>query len=134
MFAVLYVSDFQLQAVLRLERELEAQPVALIDESRRPPTIMACTVAAQAADVEPGQTGPQAMARCANVILRTAQREAEVEARAGLIAAALSVSPQVEDTTLGVCTMHVGGLAKARREPALRAALDQLAQLGLKAT
>jgi len=34
MFAVLHVSDFSLQAVLRLEHELALKPVALIDEAR----------------------------------------------------------------------------------------------------
>lgn len=134
MFAVLYVSDFSLQAVLRLEHELASRPVALIDETRRPPVVVACTARAHAAGVEPGQTAPQAMARCAAVILRASQPDAETEARAGLIAAALSVSPQVEDTAPGVCTIHVGGLAGERRELALLAAVTQLRELGLVAT
>ncbi|HTO02469.1 MAG TPA: hypothetical protein VL069_02150 [Opitutus sp.] len=134
MFAVLHVSDFSLQAVLRLEHELAARPVALMDETRRPPVIVACTARAKAAGVEPGQTSPQAMARCAVVILRASQPDAEREARAGLIAAALSVSPQVEDTAPGVCTIHVGGLEEKRRAPALRAAVAQLRALGLTAT
>lgn len=134
MFAVLHVSDFSLQAVLRLEHELASRPVALIDETRRPPVVIACTARAKAAGVEPGQTAPQAMARCAAVILRASQPDAETEARAGLIAAALSVAPQVEDTAPGVCTIHVGGLEKKRREPALRAAVAQLRALGLTAT
>ena len=49
MFAVLHVSDFSLQAVLQLEHELALQPVALIDETRRTPIVMACTKAASAA-------------------------------------------------------------------------------------
>ena len=67
MLAVLHVSDFSLQAVLRLEHELASRPVALIDETRRPPVVVACTARAHAAGVEPGQTAPQAMARCAAV-------------------------------------------------------------------
>ncbi|MEO6004469.1 MAG: hypothetical protein ABIZ04_20610 [Opitutus sp.] len=134
MFAVLHVSDFPLQAVLRLQRDLAAQPVALMDETRRPPLVMACTEAARLAGVASGQTGPQAMARCATIILRTAQPEAEAEARAGLIAAAWSVSPQVEDTAPGVCTIQVGGVSPKAREGALRQAIAQLNQLGLSAT
>jgi protein ImuB len=134
MFAVLHVSVFSLQAVLRLEHALASRPVALIDETRRPPVVIACTEAARAAGVEAGQTAPQAMARCATVILRGPNGDAETEARAGLIAAALSVSPQVEDTAPGVCTIFVGGLEKKRREPALCAAVAQLRALGLTAT
>jgi protein ImuB len=84
--------------------------------------------------VEIGQTVPQAMARCADIVLRTAQPAAEEEARAGLMAAAFSVSPQVEDTAPGVCTIHVGGVAPERREAAMRAAVAELAKLGLRAT
>jgi protein ImuB len=51
-----------------------------------------------------------------------------------LIAAALSVSPYVEDTSPGVCTLGVGALAVERHEPALSSALVQLAQLGMRAT
>jgi len=134
MLAVLHVSDFPLQAVLRLERDLASQPVGLIDETRRPPVLIGCTDAARLAGVEVGQTGPQAMARCASIVLRTARPEAETEARAGLIAAALSVSPQVEDTAPGICTIQVSGLAENRRVPALRAAVGQLETLGLTAT
>src|SRR5215211_3780426 len=133
MFAVLHVADFPLQAVLRLECDLAARAVALIDETRRPPSVIACTTAACEAGVEPGQTAPQAMARCESVIFRTRQPEAENEARSGLIAAALSVSPQVEDTAPGVCTIGVVGLAEERREVALRAAVAKLKELGLEA-
>ena len=134
MFAVLHVADFPLQAVLRLECDLASRAVALIDETRRPPGVIACTMAARDVGVEPGQTAPQAIARCAAVVFRTRQPDAENDARAGLIAAALSVSPQVEDTAPGVCTIGVAGLAEERRETALRAAIAQLSALGLVAT
>ena len=134
MFAVLHVSDFALQAILRLEQGLGDRPVALMNETKRPPVVIACTPRAREAGVEPGQNAPQAMARCASVLLRNVQPEAEAEARAGFIAAALSVSPQVEDTGPGICTIQVGGLAENRREPALRAAVTHLQALGLIAT
>lgn len=134
MFAVLHVADFALQAVLRIEHGLAGRPVALLDETHRPPVIVAGTAAARADGVESGLTAAQAMARCPAVLLRKAQPEAEVEARAGLLAAAVSISPQVEATAPGVCTVKVEGLARERREPALRAAIAQLRELGLDAT
>lgn len=134
MFAVLHVPAFSLQAVLRLERSLAGLPVALIDETTRPPRVVSCTAAANGAGVELGQTAPQAMARCARVILRTRRLAAEEEARAGLLAAALSVAPQIEDTSPGVCTLQVGGLSVEQRQPALLAALVQLREMGLDAT
>jgi len=134
MFAVLHLADFPLQAVLRLERDLAAQPVALLDGTRRPPLVLACTPAARAAGVEPGQTAPQAMARCAALIVRMPRSDAEAEARAGLLAAAFSISPQVEDTAPGVCTIGVAALAEERREPMVRAAVERLGELGFLAT
>jgi protein ImuB len=134
MFAVLHLADFSLQAVLRVERDLAGRAVALVDETLRTPVVIACTAEARARGVEPGLTAPQAMARCADVIIRTRQPSAEIDARAGLLAAAFWVSPQVEDTADGVCTMNVSGLPAERREPAVFAALEQLRQLGLAAT
>jgi protein ImuB len=134
MFAVLHLADFSLQAVLRIERDLAGRAVALVDETLRTPVVIACTAEASARGVEQGLTAPQAMARCADVIIRTRQPAAEIDARAGLLAAAFSVSPQVEDTADGTCTMNVSGLPAERREPAVFAALEQLRQLGLAAT
>jgi protein ImuB len=134
MFAVLHIADFSLQAILRIERNLAAKPVALLDPAQRPPVVLACTAEARASGVEPGQTVPQAMARCAAVELRTRQPAAEEEARAGLVAAAFSLSPHVEDTAPGVCTIDVRALPEEKREPALRAAVEQLGKLGLSAT
>ncbi|HVU23869.1 MAG TPA: DNA polymerase Y family protein [Opitutus sp.] len=133
MFAVLHVTDFPLQAVLRIERGLAAQPVALLDAAQRPPVVLAGTTAARASGVEAGQTAPQAMARCEGLVVLTRREDAEAEARAGLFAAAFSVSPQVEDTAPGRCTIDVTALAGERREPAARAAVARLAELGLSA-
>lgn len=134
MFAVIHVSEFSLQAVLRLETDISARPIALIDDAQRPPLVISCTAPAAAAGVERGQTAPQAMARCAGIRLRTVEPAAESEARAVLTAAALSVSPQVEDTAPGICTLGIDALAVERREPALRSAVMHLARLGLTAT
>ncbi len=133
-YAVLHVSDFSLQAVLRLEPDLADRPVALLDDTRRPPVVVACTPVAEAAGVRVGFTPPQAMARCAGIVLRTRRPEAETEARAGLLAVAFAVGPEVEDTAPGVCTIRVAGVAANRREPALQAAVTRLQQLGLGAT
>lgn len=134
MFAVLHVADFALQAVLRIERDLAGRPVALLDETQRPPVTLGCTAAARAHGVGAGLTAAQAMARCEGIVLRNARPEAEAEARAGLLAAAFSISPQVEDTAAGVCTIKVDGVAEERRESVLGAAVSQLRELGLVAT
>ena len=134
MFVVLHVPDFSLQAVLRIERDLAGRPVALLDGAQRPPVVLAGTAAARSWGVGAGQTAPQAMARCAALVLRTRREDAEAEARAGLLAAAFSVAPLVEETGPGLCTIDVTALADERRGPAARAAVARLAELGLAAT
>ena len=75
MFAVLHVLDFPLQAVLRLEREQTARAVALIDDTCRPPLVIACTAVATDAGVNstpcsgelpgrPSCSPPMAFRRC----------------------------------------------------------------------
>jgi protein ImuB len=130
-FAVLHVADFALQAQLRAEPGLADSPVALLNAAERNAFVAACTPAARTAGVEPGQSAPQALARCATLLVRTPHAALEAEARAGLLAAAFSLSPAVEMTSPGVCTMDIAGLARERREPALLRALAELNQLGL---
>ena len=135
MFAVLHVADFPLQALLRTERNAPIAAVAaLIDPLSRPAHLTACTAAARAFGVEAGQTSSQALARCEHLRLLTPRADTEAEAHAGLLAAAFSLSPFVEATETGICTVQINGLAPARHEPALREALDRLAALGLRAT
>jgi protein ImuB len=134
MFAVLHIADFALHAVLRTAPDLAAQPVALLDGARQRAQIVAANAAARAVGVAPGLTAPQALARCALLVLQQAQPAAEAEARAALLAAAFTLGPMVEATAPGVATIDVAGRAAANREPALRAAVQTLAGLGLPAT
>lgn len=131
MFAVLHVPAFALQAVLRAEPARASQPVALSRTDA--PAVMHCTRAAHAAGVRPGQSLPQAVARCPVLVIRPPHADLEREAEAALLAAAFSVGPQVELTAAGTCTLDLGGLAETRREPALHHALAELAAFGLEA-
>ena len=135
MFAVLHIADFALQALLRTEPGPAGRGAAgLLDPDTKPARLLACTPAARRRGVEPGQTSPQALARCEDLRLLVPRADAEAEAGAGLLAAAFAVSPFVERTAPGVCTLQVNGVAPERREPALREALDRLRALGLDAT
>jgi len=131
--AVLHLSDFALQAVLRLEQAPPAGPLALLGAGPRA-VLAECNDAARASGVAPGLTVPQALARCPRLVVRAPHPAAETDARAALLAAAFTLSPAVEATAPGVCTIDVTGLAEREREPALAAALDQLASTGLLAT
>ncbi len=133
-FAVLHLADFWLQAILRTEPALRDQPVALLAEAERGATIHSCTSQARAAGIGLGFSVPRAQARCPTLVVRTRQPKLECEAEAALLAAAFSVTPHVEVTSPGVCTLEITQLAVSRRMPALQLAVQELAALGLAAS
>jgi len=133
MFAVLFIADFALHAVLRTEAAPADRPAALFTGVGKKSLVLAATPAARAAGVEPGMTAPQAVARCPTLVIRTPVPAAEAEARAALFAVGFTLGPLIEDTAPGVCTIDLKGAA-ARPEPVAAAAVQQLAALGLPAT
>ncbi len=132
MFAVVFIPDFALQAVLRHAPELRERPVALLDEKSARGKIVQLTAAARAAGVQPGLTAPQALARCRDIILRPLAPADEAIAQETLLQCAFALSPFLEATAPGVCTLE---LKRSRKKPASRAALllETLAHLGLRA-
>lgn len=134
MFAVLHVSAFALHAVLRTESTDHRRPAALFSDRGKKSTVLALTSAALAAGVAPGQTAPQAVARCPALLIREPSAAAETEARAALLAVAFTLSPSIEDTAPGVCTADLRGSTRETFLAASRVALAQLAALGLPAT
>lgn len=135
MFAVLHIADFALHAVLRTEREPRpaGAPAALFSRDQKKSTVLAINRAARAMGVELGMTAPQAVARCPHLLIRSPCPSAECEAGAALLAAGFTLSPSVEATAAGVCTVDLKGLDPARFTWVCRAALTELAALGLPA-
>ena len=134
MFAVLHLADVALQAVLRTTPQALDGPAALVEPIERAALILACTTTARAAGVNPGQTPAHALARCPTLRILPANAAASAETQAALLATAFSLSPAVEATAPGVCTLDVGGVAESEHEAVMRRALAQLAGLGLRAT
>ena len=134
MFAVLHIPDFSLQAVLRARSDLRDHPAALLVGERRNAVVFAANGSARMHGVEPGLSGPQALARCAQLIFCAPQPEAEAEASATLLAVGFSVAPAVEATQPGSITLDIAGHPAEERESRLRAALKQLERFGLPAT
>ncbi len=133
MFAVLHLADFALRAVLRTESGPADRPAALFSGHARKSLLVQATPAARAAGVEPGMTAPQAVARCPGLVIRTPQPAAEADARAALLAVAFTLSPAIEDTGPGICTVDLKG-CEGLLEPAATVAVAQLNELGLPAT
>ena len=128
-FAVLWVPDFALHALCRSEPSLVGQPLALTEGEGRKAIVTEVTV--EAMPVRPGFTATLAMARCPGVILRQRDVLAEIEAQRLLVAAAFTISPRVEPTANGLCTIDLQGADPRQTEAALRLALVELERAGI---
>ncbi len=119
MFAVICLSDFELQAVLRHEPKLRSQAVALVKSevaNAAKALVWQCTEKAQAAGVGAGLTAPQAQARCGELILKPRSSAAEMSATDALLQTAYAFSPNIEHTAPGICTMDLRGLNFSKAE------------------
>lgn len=151
MYAVLYVTDFSLQAVLRTDPTLRLPasdkvflsggsnapaelPVALVSSDTKKSLVLETNARGRSAGVERGMTAPQAQARCAGLVFRQRSATAEREAQGLLLACALQVAPSVEDTALGLCTIEVSGIAVENRSRSLAHVICELRNLGLSVT
>jgi len=108
MFATIYLPNFYLQAAMRHQPELRTLPVALIEEQENKPVIIQLNHAAESAGVRKGMTPSQALARCLRVVIKTRERAQEQSITEILIQHAFTLSPFVESTAPGVCTIQFG--------------------------
>ena len=106
MFATLYLPNFYLQAAMRHHPRLRAQPVALIDPTQKKVAIIELNEAAEKAGIVKGMTPSQALARCLRVVIRTRERGQEKLIDEILLQHAFMLSPFVEATAPGVCTVQ----------------------------
>jgi protein ImuB len=106
MFATLYLPNFYLQAAIRHHPKLRAQPVGLIDPSHKKVAIIELNDAAEKAGVTKGMAPSQALARCLHVVIRTRERTQENLIGEILLQHAFMLSPFVEATAPGVCTVQ----------------------------
>jgi protein ImuB len=110
MYAVIYIPEFFLQAVLRAEPGLEKRPVVLIDADAKKPVVLQLTEAARAAGIAEGMTPTQALARSTRLQIKNRSGSQEKAAEAALLQCAWSFSPSIESTGPGVCTLDLAGL------------------------
>lgn len=130
MFAVIYIEDFFLQAVLRQEPEAFSRAVVLLDAEGK--TVLQMTPSARASGLREGLTSIQALARCAEVIFKTRSAGQEKLATDVLLQCAHTFSPRIESTAPGLCTLDLKGLAAVSAEWGRRL-VDQLGRLNLRA-
>jgi hypothetical protein len=107
MFATIYLPNFYLQAATRYQPELRAKPVALIEEHERKPVIIQLNEVAEEVGIRKGMTPSQALARCLQVLIKVRSCSQEKSMQETLLHYAFTLSPYVEATVPGVCTIQL---------------------------
>ena len=131
MFATIYLPNFYLQAAVRHQPNLWAKPVALIEEQEKKPVIVQLNEAAEKAGIRRGMTPSQALARYLQVVIKVRERTQEKSVQEILLHYAFTLSPFVEATASGICTIQFTD----NRElvPKLSRVIEQLAKCKISA-
>lgn len=106
MFATIYLPNFSLQAATRHQPELYEKPVALIEEQERKPVIIQLNEPAEHSGIRKGMTPSQALARSLQVVIKIRAPMQEKSIQEILLHSAFTLSPFVEETAPGVCTVQ----------------------------
>jgi nucleotidyltransferase/DNA polymerase involved in DNA repair len=106
MFATIYLPNFYLQAAMRHQPKLRAQPVALLEEQEKKPVIIQLNELAEEAGICKGMTPSQALARYLQVTIKARARTQEKSIQEMLLHYAFTLSPFVEATKPGICTIQ----------------------------
>jgi len=106
MFASIYLPNFYLQAAMRHQLELRAKPLALIEEQEKKPLLIQLNEVAEKAGIRKGMTPSQALARSLDVVIKARAHTQEKSIQELLLHYAFTLSPFVEATAPGVCTIQ----------------------------
>ena len=108
-FACIFVPDFPVEALLRIEPELRAQAVAVLEGKPPLQKVWAVNGEARRAGVELGMTKTQLEA-CSDLALRIRSPLQEAAAHAALLDCAQSFSPKIEDAGCDTILLDLAGL------------------------
>jgi len=133
-YACIFVPDFPVEAVLRAEPELRAQPVAVLEGKPPLQKVLGVNDRARQLGIEPGMTKIQ-VEPCTQLTLRPRSSLRETAAHAALLDCAQSFSPRVEDTAPDTTLLDLAGLESLFGPPAhiARDLARRASDLGLEA-
>ena len=106
MFATILLPNFYLQAIARHQPKLRDQPLAVLDDTAIKAVILQLNEAAENEGVRAGMTPSQALARCLHLVIKARARDCEQQISDILLHHAFMLSPFVEATAPGVCTVQ----------------------------
>src|ERR1700757_4627952 len=108
-FACIFVPDFPAEAILRAERELRSQAIAVLEGKPPLQKVFAINEKARRIGIEPGMTKIQ-VEPWTDRTLRPQSLLQETAAHAALLDCAQSFSPRVEDTAADTVILDLSGL------------------------
>ena len=106
MFATILLPNFYLQAALRHEPNLRSKAIAVLDGDATKALLLEVNETAEKAGVCAGMAPSQALARCLHLIVKARARSQEQCVTEVLLEHAFTLSPLVEATAPGVCTVQ----------------------------
>ena len=106
MFATILLPNFYLQAIARHQPKLQEQPLAVLDATATKAVIVQLNKAAENEGVRTGMAPSQALARCLYLVIKARARDCEQQLSDILLHHAFMLSPFVEATAPGVCTVQ----------------------------
>jgi protein ImuB len=106
MFATIYLPNFYLQAAIRHQPQFRGKPVGLIEEQDNKPVIIQLNAEAESVGIGKGMTPSQALARSLQIVIKVRVHAQEKALDAILLQHAFTLSPYVEATAPGVCTIQ----------------------------
>lgn len=106
MFATLLLPNFYLQAIVRHQPALREQPLAVLDDSASKAMLLQVNDHAEKEGVRPGMTPSQALARCLHLVIKARAHQNERQVNDILLHHAFMLSPFVEATADGICTVQ----------------------------
>jgi protein ImuB len=106
LFATILLPNFYLQAIARHQPSLREKPLAVLDDTASKAIILQINAAAEAAGVHPGMAPSQALARCLHLVIKARARQREQQLTEIMLHHAFMLSPFVEATAPGVCTVE----------------------------
>ena len=115
-FAAIFVPDFSVEAILRVEPELRSLAIAIMEGKPPLQRVFALNEKAREAGIEPGMTKLQAEA-CPELILRNRSALQESAAHSALVDCAQSFSPRVEDTAADLIVLDIEGMEPLLAHP-----------------
>src|SRR5438105_10077070 len=129
MFATILLPNFYLQAIARHQPKLREQPLAVLDATATKAVILQLNEAAENEGVRAGMTPSQALARCLHLVIKARARDCEQQIDSILLHHAFMLSPFVEATAPGVCTVQF--MQPVRLSEKLRNVIDLLVRCDL---